>query len=77
VQAAWRQFCRKLGARGVARAPHEGPRDYAARAARMLPAAGEPIRRIAGLYITLRYGRGAPAQDVLELRRMVKELSFG
>jgi hypothetical protein len=37
VQAAWRQFCRKLGARGVARAPHEGPRDYAERAARSLP----------------------------------------
>jgi hypothetical protein len=27
------QFCRKLGARASARAPHEGPRDYAERAA--------------------------------------------
>jgi transglutaminase-like putative cysteine protease len=76
VQAAWRQFCRKLGARGVARAPHEGPRDYAERAARSLPAAGDPIQRIAALYIGLRYGRNASGESVVELRRMVKELSF-
>jgi len=82
VQSAWAQFCRKLGARGVARTPHEGPRDYAERAARSLPGASEPIQRIAELYIALRYGpagggASAPAQGVLELRRMVKELSFG
>lgn len=91
VQSAWAQFCRKLGARGVARAPHEGPRDFAERAAHDLPAAGEPIRRIAALYIALRYGPvpgsgpvpgdgpGASAQSesVVQLRRMVKELSFG
>ena len=35
VQAAWNLFCRKLGARGVARAPHEGPlRLFRARRAR-------------------------------------------
>jgi transglutaminase-like putative cysteine protease len=77
VQRAWNQFCRKLGAKGVARSPHEGPRDYSERAARVLPAAGEPIRRIAALYIALRYGRQAAAADVLELRRRVKHLEFG
>ncbi len=81
VQAAWRHFCRKLGARGVARAAHEGPRDYAERAARNLPSASEPIRRIAALYIALRYGPagGASAQgeSVVQLRRMIKELTFG
>jgi transglutaminase-like putative cysteine protease len=76
VQAAWNLFCRKLGARGVARAPHEGPRDYAERAARDLPSAREPIRRIAALYITLRYGPGAPGGAVA-LRRMVRELRVG
>ncbi|MFY9315316.1 MAG: DUF4129 domain-containing protein, partial [Burkholderiales bacterium] len=58
----------------------EGPRDYAERAARMLPSAEEPIRRVAALYITLRYGPaapGKPAASVVELRRMVRELSFG
>jgi hypothetical protein len=80
VQAAWRQFCRKLGARGVARASHEGPRDYAERAARTLPAAEEPIRRIAALYIALRYGPASTStqtESVVQLRRMIKELSFG
>jgi hypothetical protein len=84
VQSAWILFCRKLGKRGVARAPHEGPRDYAERAARNLPSAGEPIRHIAALYIALRYGpagagggASAPAESVVQLRRMVKDLSFG
>jgi hypothetical protein len=59
----------------VARAAHEGPRDYAERAARNLPAAEEPIRRIATLYIALRYGpAGASTQteSVVQLRRMIK-----
>ena len=77
VQAAWRQFCRKLGARGVARAPYEGPRDYAERAARMLPSAEQSIHQIAALYIALRYGRAQTGPQVSELRRMVKQLGFG
>jgi len=77
VQKSWNQFCRKLGAKGVARSPHEGPRDYSERAARRLPAADEPIRRIAALYIALRYGRGQTPAEVVELRRMVRELSVG
>jgi transglutaminase-like putative cysteine protease len=77
VQTAWNLFCRKLGTKGVARAPHEGPRDYSERAARNLPSAGEPIRRIAALYIALRYGKNAAPGEVVELRRMVKELQVG
>ncbi len=77
VQSAWRRFCGKLGARGVTRAAHEGPRDYAERAARSLPSAGEPIRRIAALYIALRYGSSAPPESVVQLRRMVRELRLG
>lgn len=77
VQAAWNRFCRKLGARGVARSPHEGPRDYSERAARRLPSAGEAIHRIAALYIALRYGPQRPAAGVVALRRMIRELKFG
>ena len=77
VQKAWQQFCRKLGAKGVTRSPQEGPRDYSERAARNLPAASEAIRRIAALYITLRYGRGQSPTAVVELRRMVRELGLG
>ena len=74
VQTAWRRFCLKLAARGVERAPHEGPRDYAARAARALPAARRAILRIGALYIALRYGANPPPPGVARLRRMVREL---
>jgi len=74
VQAAWHRFCRKLGARGTVRAPHEGPRDYADRAARQAPAAGAAIRRIGELYIALRYGPAARADEIAELKRLVRTL---
>ena len=77
VQSAWRQFCGKLGARGVTRSPHEGPRDYAERAAHSLPAADQPIRHIAALYIALRYGKENSPAALMQLRRMVRELSVG
>jgi hypothetical protein len=71
VARAWLAFCRKLARKGLARAPHEGPRDYAERSAAALPDAAEPIRAIAALYIALRYGAGAPREQVAELRRRV------
>ena len=74
VQRAWHAFCRKLGARGVARAPHEGPRDYAARAAGRLPAAGAAIQTIAALYLVVRYGRSPTREQVTELERRVRAL---
>jgi transglutaminase-like putative cysteine protease len=74
VQGAWRAFCRKLAARGVERAQHEGPRDYASRAARALPAARLAILRIGVQYIRLRYGARASRPGVARLRRMVREL---
>jgi transglutaminase-like putative cysteine protease len=74
VQRAWRAFCRKLAARGVERAPNEGPRDYATRAARALPAARRSILRIGAQYIALRYGAHASAAAVERLRRLVREL---
>jgi transglutaminase-like putative cysteine protease len=74
VQRAWRAFCRKLAARGVARAPYEGPRDYASRAARALPASRLAILRIGVQYIRLRYGAHPSRPGVVKLRRMVRGL---
>ena len=74
VQRAWRAFCGKLAARGVQRAPHEGPRDYAVRAARALPDVRRPILRIGALYVGLRYGAQPSVQGVARLRRLVREL---
>jgi transglutaminase-like putative cysteine protease len=74
VQRAWRLFCDKLAARGVERSPHEGPRDFAERAARALPGARRAILHIAALYIRLRYGPHASVQRTKQLSRLVKEL---
>jgi protein-glutamine gamma-glutamyltransferase len=74
VQRAWQAFCRKLGARGVTRAPHEGPRDFAERAAARLPAAAAAIRAIAALYIGARYGRDHGREQLAELRHRVRDL---
>jgi protein-glutamine gamma-glutamyltransferase len=73
VQRAWRAFCRKLARRGVERAPSEGPRDYATRAARALPAARRSILHIGALYIALRYGTHATQPGVARLRKLVRE----
>ena len=72
VHRTWLAFCRKLGRHGVARSPYEGPREFSERAAARLPAAAEAIRRIAALYMSLRYGDDARAEKVAELRRRVR-----
>jgi transglutaminase-like putative cysteine protease len=76
VLAAWQMFCRKLGARGVVRSPHEGPRDFVRRAALGLPSSGAAIERIGALYVALRYGAQASAREVAELRQLVSDLRF-
>jgi len=77
VVAAYDRLCRKLGRAGVARAPHEGPRDYLARAAGLLPEAAGELRSIGRLYEHLRYGRRAPREAVRQLDRAVRRLAVG
>ena len=74
VQKAWQRFCDKLAARGVVRAAHEGPRDYASRAARSLPASRRSILRIGALYIAVRYGSRNTPPATARLRRLVRDL---
>jgi transglutaminase-like putative cysteine protease len=74
VQRAWRAFCSKLAAKGVERSPSEGPRDFAERAARSLPAARRAILRITSLYIGLRYGNDSSPRRRKDLRRLVRQL---
>lgn len=74
VQAAWLRFCRRLAAVDAPRAPNEGPRAYAERLSVTYPQWRAPVRRIAALYIELRYGEQATAKpDVQRLRRAVAE----
>ena len=71
VQKAWRTFCQKLAKRGVERAAHEGPRDYATRAAGI---ARVSILRIGALYIGLRYGAQPKTDGASRLRRLGRDL---
>ncbi|MDD2686654.1 MAG: DUF3488 and transglutaminase-like domain-containing protein [Gallionella sp.] len=56
TQAAWLKLCRKLAKAGLPRAPHEGPRDYAARIAAARPELAATLHDISERYIALRYG---------------------
>lgn len=57
AQAAYMRFCRKLARAGLARAPYEGPQDFAERAARQRADLAASISDITALYENLRYGR--------------------
>lgn len=70
VQAAYARFCARLARRGITRAPHEGPADFAQRAARARPDLAGEIAWITDLYVHLRYGP-KPA-DLAALRREVR-----
>jgi hypothetical protein len=68
--ALWDKLSRRLGRRGLARLPAEGPQDYALRVAAALPSASTEMAAIAALYGRLRYG-AAPPEMLDELRRRV------
>jgi hypothetical protein len=71
VQRAWLALCARLGAAGLARASHEGPLDFARRAAAALPAQAADIERLALRYAALRYGPPPSAAEVAAFRRAV------
>lgn len=73
VLAAYLIFCRKFARRGITRAPHEGPRDFAARIARLKPALAADSAKITGLYCALRYSARPPAQALRQLRLAVRD----
>lgn len=65
----YERFCRRVAMRGVKREPWEGPSGYAERAAGLLPAHATHIRRVAALYVSLRYSAPpAPAEQARALR---------
>ncbi len=76
VQKAWLAFCGKLAAAGIARAPHEGPRDFTERAAGARPVQAGEIRGIGERYLALRYGAApdpaASRPDIEALQRAVR-----
>ncbi|TJZ73514.1 transglutaminase TgpA family protein [Chitiniphilus eburneus] len=61
----WRAFMRRLAQRGVMPRLGEGPRDFAARAAALLPGHADAIRQIANHYLAARYGDAPDAAQQL------------
>lgn len=69
----YREFCRRLAQAGIARAPHEGPRDFALRVAAARPALAAEVVRVTRLYTALRYEPAAADEVMLaDLRREVR-----
>jgi transglutaminase-like putative cysteine protease len=77
VERAWIAFCRRLARAGAARAPYEGPLDYAARAAAQLRAGVDgqgpaAIGAIAQRYARLRYGPKPDKVRVEQFTQLVR-----
>jgi hypothetical protein len=71
VAAAYARFCERLARRGVLRHPSEGPDAYRKRAIATHPELASAIATISGIYIRVRYGKHAKAEDLERLQRAV------
>ena len=75
IQYLWLRYCKSMAAKGIARKPSEGPRDFTERAVNFFPALRNEIRRIGDLYIDLRYGiKNVNAAAIRELRKDIAAL---
>lgn len=72
TQVLYLKFCRKLARHGIARAAHEGPQDFAARAAHSLPQHATAINDITARYLALRYANPPDAQPDTESLRVMR-----
>lgn len=75
VKRAYLRFCAKLGRRGLARDPAEGPLHFAARVARLRPDLAAGADAITRLYVALRYGTDIDRRALNELQRHVREFT--
>jgi len=71
VQKLYLTFCAKLAKKGIVRGMHEGPQDFAARAAQIKPLLASPIANITELYVALRYTNQIEAGALQRLSRAV------
>ncbi len=72
AQRLYLQFCRKLEKVGVRRDAHEGPQDFAARAAVLKPQVATDIVDITSLYVALRYQAQDDAYTLQALQHKVR-----
>lgn len=81
LDALYQQLCRRLARQGLPRAPHEGPRTYAARLtaadAPFTPQKKAALSRFLALYESLRYGtpagRKIPSAAMSQLKSLLAE----
>jgi hypothetical protein len=76
IGRAWIRATRKLARVAPARAPSEGPMEYARRVGAHRPDLAAQIDALASLYARLRFGRDASHQDVAAFEREVRNLGF-
>lgn len=76
VVVAYEQLCRKLARVGLARAPHEGPRDYLDRAAVARPELADALREARSLYVSLRYGEQPLPAELSRFKYLVNRLKL-
>lgn len=74
VTRAYARFCHKLARRGLPRASHEGPLDYAQRIRGLRPDLAAQIDAITSLYVELRY---AETGNLKAFTRFVREFRPG
>lgn len=72
VQGDYLRFCRRLARKGLVRASHEGPQDFARRVIRQRPDLQRPVSAIIDLYIALRYGATHDPRQRRRLHQLVR-----
>ena len=75
IGRAWIRATRKLARIAPARAPAEGPMEYARRVGAHRPDLAARIDALASLYARLRFGRDASHQDIADFEREVRNLA--
>jgi transglutaminase-like putative cysteine protease len=76
LDRAWDAFCHKLARRGSARAPWEGPADYAQRLAAAHPRHAAELRDISLTYARLRYGPPETRAAIDALAHRIRRLKL-
>jgi len=76
IGRAWIRATRKLARVAPARAPAEGPMEYARRVGAHRPDLAARIDQLATLYTRLRFGREASHQDIASFEREVRNLAL-
>lgn len=69
---SYQRFTARLARRGLARAPHETPRDFLARVVKARRELGPRASEITELYLRLRYWPAPDPRDLVRLRRLVR-----